>query len=118
MPDHGTAKTRWRPKTGSTLVSVRLREPAKYLTGGYPQAFPWSMAISSNPELLDPMSLCHPRGKPSVRIATFRSPNSSATGRTHLHAALSPAWRALPPSARAGIAPYRSTVIVTGRSRR
>lgn len=118
VPDHGRGKVRWRPRTGSTLVSVRLQEPSKYLAGGYPQAFPWRMPISSNPQLLDPISLCHPRGKPNVRIATFRSPSSGVTGRVHLRAALAPAWRALPPSARDGVAPYRSTVIVTGKSQR
>lgn len=118
VPDQSTVKIGSDGRSGRTLVSVRLHEPAKYLDGSYPQAFPWRMAISSNPEVLDPVSLCHPRGTPSVRIATFFSPSSPNTGRTHLNAALTPAWKALPPSARGGIAPYRSTVIMTGRSHR
>jgi hypothetical protein len=118
VPDHSTVKIRLGDRSRRPLVSVRLQEPAKYLAGGYPKGFPWRMATSSNPEVLDPRSFCHPRGNTSVRITTFFSPGSANIGRTHLHAALSPTWRALRPSVRAGIAPYSSTVITNGRPQR
>lgn len=113
------------PESGATLtvkmgtvVYVELVEAEKYLswptgTKPPPPAFPWAAARSSDPSVLERVTLCPSTGAASTLPVAVYAFRALSTGTATLTAPIAPAWKRAKPARRRGLQPYRARVIVT-----
>jgi hypothetical protein len=96
-----------RVRVGAVVYVVRV-EPEKYNGRGYPAAFPWLGATSTDRRVLASVRLCPPGASTlRVTVAAFRAVRP---GRSTIVAPLAPAWAAR----RTGLHRFRAVVTVVG----
>jgi|GEM_PF-5492246 len=99
-----------RAKVGE-IVYVVLIEPERYASPRFPESFPWTRAVSSNPSVLRPIKLCE-SGLYSVPVEIYAF-KAMRSGIAMLNAPLTARWRSgrLPPHRE--VRAYRRTIVIT-----
>lgn len=115
------------PKGGATLtvrlgsvVYVELVEAEEYLswsagTKPPPRVFPWAVARSSDPRVLQRVVLCPSRGISTLPVVVYAF-RALRPGTARLIAPVAPAWKRAKPARRRGLHPYHATVTVARRA--